>query len=144
MPVITSTITDESGSSRNASGTCSGPEAIQENTTSSMARTPAFGSMPRTRITATTGTPNAAAMAPVATRTETAFGERRPIVALNRNPTSGRSGIRYSTRSPLQRREHVRTERLLVPEQCDDDRKADGGFGRGHGHDEEHDDLPVD
>ena len=31
-----------------------------------------------------------------------------------------------------------------VPEDRDDDREADGRFGRGHRHDEEHEDLPVD
>src|SRR5262249_18302200 len=40
--------------------------------------------------------------------------------------------------------ERVRVERLAMPEQRDDDREAHGRFRRGHGHDEEHDDLPLD
>ena len=31
-----------------------------------------------------------------------------------------------------------------MAEQRDDERQADGRFGRGHGHDEERDDLAVD
>src|SRR6187402_716663 len=88
-------------------------------------------------------TRTARAMAPVATAPVMFFERRRPTLTLKRNPRNGRSGIRYSTRSPLQRREGIRVQRFLVPEERDDNRQPDGRLGRRHGHDKEHDDLPV-
>src|SRR5688572_27254614 len=74
---------------------------------------------------------------------DTLFGSRRPSVALTRNPANGSSGMSANTSLPLQRGKGIGVERLAVTEQRDDQGKADSGFSRGHGHDEEGDDLPV-
>src|SRR5262245_24839276 len=91
---------------------------------------------------------------------ETLLGSRRPRVALTRNPANGSSGINASTvsslvtqnskrktqtlpASPFERRKSVGIQRLAVTEQRDHQREAHRRFSRGHGHDEERDDLPV-
>src|SRR5688572_17611459 len=91
---------------------------------------------------------------------DTLFGSRRPSVALTRNPANGSSGISASTvsslvtqnskrktqtlpASPFEGRKCVGVQRLTVPEERDDQREANGRFGRGDSHDEERDDLPV-
>src|SRR5262245_4900738 len=109
-----------------------------------MARTPPTGSVPSRRQTTASDTPNDRPIIAVASAPETVLDRRRPTAALMRNPMNGRSGISSSTQSPLQRREHVGTERLFVTEERDDDRQPDSRLGRRHCHDEEHDDLPVD
>src|SRR5207244_2554182 len=68
--------------------------------------------------------------------------------ALSRNPSNGKAGIKNSMSNdrpslPLQHRERVRVERLAMPIERNHDREPDGGLGRSHRHDEEHDDLPV-
>src|SRR5580704_8384233 len=92
--------------------------------------------------TAAADTANDSSMAPHATTPAAAFVRRRPKPAFSRKPMNGRSGI-SSSMSPLQRCERVGVQRLAVAEQPDHDGQADGGFGRGDGHDEKHDDLPV-
>src|SRR5689334_3068110 len=87
---------------------------------------------------------NAAIITAQARPPETAFGNRRPSDALTRKPASGSSGISTSKRSPLQRGESVGTQRLAMPEERDDEREPDGGFGGRDRHDEERDDLAVD
>src|SRR5262245_14938447 len=91
---------------------------------------------------------------------ETLLGSRRPRVALTRNPANGSSGINASTvsslvtqnsksktqtlpASPFERRKSVGIQRLAVSEERNDQREADRRLSRGHGHDEERDDLPV-
>src|SRR5580765_2230344 len=143
MPVMTRIITAASGSRRSSNGMFSRPETIHEYTTSLIERTPPTGSRWSKRQTAAADQPNESAIAPTATAAETVLDRRRPNVALTTNPASGRSGIRYSTRSPSERRKCVRVQRFLVPEQGDDDRQTGGRFGGRDGHDEEHDDLPV-
>src|SRR5690349_20242410 len=137
MPVTTRIISDESGSTRNASAMFSEPDAIHENTVCSTARTPPTGSLPSIVQTAETATPKASAITAVATPPETPLDDRRPIVTLKRNPRNGRSGISASTRSPLQAGKGVRAQRLPTPEQGDDNRQADRSLGRGNRHDEE-------
>src|SRR5688572_13131084 len=89
-------------------------------------------------------------------------------MALMRKPISGKRGINASTiapfptirtfrtsrtirtfrtsrtTSPFQRRERVGIERFAMPEERDDQRQPHRRFRRGHGHDEERDDLPID
>src|SRR5215471_2945301 len=144
MPVMIRIITAASGSRRSSNGMFSRPDASHEYTTSLIDRTPLTGSTCSIRQTAAADQPNDSAIAPTATAAEAVLDKRRPNVALTTNPASGRSGIRYSTPSPFERRERVRVQRFLVPEERDDDRQARRGFSRRHGHDEEHDDLPVD
>src|SRR6187549_203517 len=144
MPVITRIMTEASGSRRSVSGICSVPEPIQLKSVSLMARTPpSAGAFNRSR-TASTDTMKEKSIAPVASRPETALGRRRPIAALTTKPSNGNNGIRYSTRSPLERCERVRREYFLVPEHGDHDSEAHRRFGGGHRHHEEHDDLAVD
>src|SRR5689334_16722124 len=108
-----------------------------------MVRTPPTGAAWITPQTAEAATPNDSAIAPVATPPEMPFDRRRPSVALKRNPRNGSSGISSKAPSPFERREGVRVERFPMPEQRDDHREPDGGFGGRHRHDEKHDDLPI-
>src|SRR5215212_7936585 len=106
--------------------------------------TRASGAMPINCQTLIAETTKEAISANDARPPDTLFGRRRPSVALTTKPTSGNRGISASTRSPLERLERVRVERLPVAEERDDDRQADGGFRGGDGHHEERDDLTVD
>src|SRR5580765_2664578 len=145
MPVTTRIITAESGSSRSAKSTENDgldgrPAVIHVNTCCTTARF--SGSSASSLTTAATETANDITIAPHATTPEAPLLRRRPKLAFSRKPTNGSRGISSSI-SPLQARERRRIERLAMPEQADHDREADGGFGRGDGHHEEHDDLPV-
>src|SRR5690606_19874963 len=72
---------------------------------------------------------------------------KKPATAL---PSSGASAITRSVfieiiaRSALERVEFGDVDRPPVAEQRHEDGQADRGFGRGHGQDEEHEDLPGD
>src|SRR5688500_9277913 len=88
-------------------------------------------------------TPNDASMTNDASPPDTLFDSRFPIVELTTKPRNGNSGISASM-SPLQGREGIRVQRLAVPEQGDDQRQADRGFGRRHRDHEERDDLAGD
>src|SRR5205807_2596847 len=127
--------------SLNVRPTDKSPDRIQLNACCVITRSSA-GS-PTRRATAATDTANESSIAPHATVPATPLVTRRPKLALSRKPTSGKSGISSSMRSPLQAREAVGIERLAMAEQSDDDRQADGGLGGSHGHDKEHDDLSV-
>src|SRR5688572_30257468 len=100
--------------------------------------------MPARASTCITAITNDAAITPVASDPETAFGRRLPTNALTRKPANGSSGISANTGSPLQGRERFGIERLAMAEQRDHERQADRRFRGGHGHHEEGDDLPVD
>src|SRR5262245_39728774 len=115
------------------------PDENQVKTVCSTARTPSTGVECSNPYTSIPEQPNAKAMTAVAMPPDAFFDSRRPSVALIRKPRNGKSGIRYSTRSPLQRRKRVRIERFLVPEQRDDNRQAHGRLGRRDGDYEEHD-----
>src|SRR4051812_7291265 len=110
-----------------------------------MARMPPTGSVCRRLQTEPTDTPNARAIAATATEPETVLLTRRPIVALKRKPRKGNSGISSSrTQSPLERSKVVRIQGFAMTKERDDDRQAHRRLGGRDGHDEEHDDLPVD
>src|SRR5919106_3428083 len=141
MPVTTRIITAASGSSRNARSSEKSPEVIHVKRRSSITR--ASASMPNKRHTAITETAKDASSARHAMPPEIVFERRFPSAALTMNPTSGNAGISDSTRSPLERRKRFRIERLAVPEEADDERESNRGFGRGHRHHEEGDDLSI-
>ena len=63
-------------------------------------------------MTDVSATANDATMAATATKPDADFDNRRPTLALTRNPMNGRSGMRRSIIAalPLQRREGVRVE----------------------------------
>src|SRR5215208_6902656 len=106
--------------------------------------TRASGAIPISCHTLIAETTNEATIASEARPPETLFGSRRPSIALMTKPTSGNRGISASTRSPLERLERVRVERLPVAEERDDDRQADGSFrGRDRQY-EERDELNGD
>src|SRR5512138_624874 len=77
-------------------------------------------------------------------------GAAKAATMLMRQPSSGRSGIAQrsvgwnSFTVPPQQVEGAGIDALGVTEYRDDDRKADGGLGRGHRHHEEHEDLALD
>src|SRR5579862_6617082 len=90
---------------------------------------------------------------PTATRFTIAFGMRRPKIPLIRNPMSGRMGMsqrfimmggRESESLEFHRIDFVDFERSAVFENGENDRQADGGFGGGHNHYEEAEDMAVD
>ena len=70
--------------------------------------------------------------------------ERRVDEEAGKRQQRNQRDQRRVMRHHFNEREGVGVERFAVAEQRDDDRQADRGFGGGHGHDEEHDDLPVD
>src|SRR4051812_29957729 len=142
MPVITRIITDASGSSRSVRPTDRSPDVIQVNACCAISRSSA--GMPTRRATAATDTANDTMIDPHAIAPETPLATRRPKLAFRRKPTSGNSGMRSSiTSSPFQARERIGVQRLAMAEEADHDGQTDGGFGRGDGHDEKHDDLSV-
>src|SRR5687767_5937434 len=144
MPDTIRIITAASGSRRRANPTLKSPEVIHvkiccDNTRDS-------GGSASSRHTATSDTANEPAIAAHAAAPAAALLIRRPKLAFSRNPANGNSGMRSSitrnhedakTRTcrslvgafvlswpsflPFQLREHVRVERLAVPEQPDDD-----------------------
>src|SRR5215831_16869673 len=140
IPVTTRIMTADNGSSRSATGTEKSPEVIHVNACCTSTRF--SGSRPASLATAATEIANDISIAPQAIAPAAPLPRRRWKPAFSRKPTSGRSGI-SSSMSPLQARKRRRVERLAVAEQRDHDRKADRGFGRRHGHHEEHDDLAV-
>src|SRR6266853_2825846 len=141
MPETTRIMTAASGSSRRAKGTeKSCPDVIHVNTRWTTERF--AGSSATSLTTAATETANDSTIAPHAMIPAAALLRRRPKLAFSRKPTNGNSGI-SSSMSPLQASERLGVQRLAMAEQADDDREADGGFGCGHGHHEEHDDLAV-
>src|SRR5687767_11572694 len=140
MPVITRIMTAASGSSRSVRGICSVPEPIHVKSVSLMARTPPSAGVFSSALTDMTATPNESPIAPVASRPDTVLGRRLPSAAFTTKPSNGNRGIRYSTRSPLERCERVRREDFLVPEHGDHDSEAHRRLGGGHRHHEEHDD----
>src|ERR1043166_2018893 len=145
IPVTTRIITDESGSTRSAYGICSASDEIHRKTVCWMACSGADIA----DSTDKTETANAPTIARHARPPEMDFGSRRPIDALMTKPINGKRGINSSMlyrappRSPLQRRERVRTQRLAMAEECDDQREPDRGFSGRDRHDEKRDDLPV-
>src|SRR5262245_20854816 len=147
MPVITRIITAESGSSSSVKLASKLPEWIQSNTRCDTTRESA--GRPTRLQTDAADTASDASITPHAIAPEAVFESRRPSEAFSTKPTSGRSGISSSidrgpgsrgvaSRLPLQHRERVGVQRLLVAEQRDDDRQADRRFGGRHGHHEEH------
>src|SRR5688572_26073781 len=80
-------------------------------------------------------------------------GTRKAATPLMTKPTSGSSAIAQSkvgsnacssTTSPFQQIEALHIDRFRVTEDRYYDRQADRGFRGGHGHHEEHEDLPFD
>src|SRR5688572_7224624 len=130
MPVMTSSITADSGSSRKATSTEKSPAAIQVYSVSCTARSD--GAMPARFQTLVAATANDATIASDASPPDTALPSRLPSVALTRKPRNGKRGMRASITaasphssqhfSPFERREGVGVERLAVPEERDDQR----------------------
>src|SRR5262245_31412332 len=141
MPVTTRIISVARLSRRSANGICRSPDGSHVKTVCSSA---GLSTCIACRLSAaTTDTTNDASITAHATPPETDFDSLRPKNAFTRKPTRGRSGI-SSSMSPLQRRERIGAERLPVAEERNHERQPDGRLGRRDGHDEEHDDLPVD
>src|SRR5687768_9690512 len=142
MPVTTRIITADSASSLSARSSVKSPDVIHVNSVWTICRL--SDGRPASVSTCMTEMTNAIAITAVARLPNTRFGRRRPSVALTRKPANGSSGISANKGSPLQRRKRFGVERLTMAEQPDDERQPDGGFGRGHGHHEEGDDLAID
>src|SRR3954470_6368359 len=139
MPVMTRIISDDSGSTRKASGIFRSSDAIHWKSVC-WTKCPAA---PCAWSAAVTETANAPSIARHATPPDTLFGRRLPRKALRQKPRNGRSGISASM-SPLERRKRVGAERFAMPEERDHQREADRRLGRRDGHHEERDDLAVD
>src|SRR5580765_3104623 len=144
-PVTTSTITADSGSSRNDTSTEKSPTRIHVHASSVTWRS-ASGSAARCS-TARSANPNAASTAPHASTVVPRLPRRSPTSRLSATEASGSAGMMASigrfTRSALQQVDLVHEHRLAQAEQVDDDGQADRDFRGGDGHDEEHEDLSV-
>src|SRR5215471_11873971 len=138
MPVMTRIISDDSGSTRNASGISRGSDEIHRKSVCWTKCSDAACAW----SAAATDTPNAASMARQATPPDTVLGRRLPRNALMTNPASGSSGI-SAIMSPLERRKGVGAQRLAMTEERDHQREPDRRFGGRDRHDEERDDLAV-
>src|SRR5258708_8396797 len=144
-PVTISTITAESGSSRNETSAEKSPTRIHVQHVSTSERS--CSGSPARWITARSANRNAAITAPHASTDVPRLPRRSPIRRLSSTAASGSAGMIQIqgrvTRSALQQVDLVHEHRLAEPEHVDDDRQPDRHFGGGHRHHEEHEHLPV-
>src|SRR5262245_39925883 len=141
MPVMTSTITEASVSSRKVRSTLKSPAENQVKTVCVIARL-STGRPVRCHTWAA-AIRNDAIITRQATPPDTVLNRRRPSTALITKPANGRKGISGSNVSPLQGSKRFRVQRLAMAEQADDESEADRRLRRRDRHHEEGDDLAV-
>src|SRR5215217_3732614 len=143
MPVITSIIVIESGSTRNSTATGIPPTAIH------CPRRTSFTRSSPGRATRSASAPTASANE-TAIATEPMMPESRPsgrqrdrFTTAPTSATAGTSQTRSIIRSPLQQAHVVHVRAATAAVHGDDDREPDDDLGGGHDHREERQDLAV-